>query len=331
MKRTIYIFSSGELHRKQNTLYFENTEGRKKYIPVENTKEILIFGEVTINKKLLNFLSEQEIILHFYNHYGYYTGSFYPREHYNSGFMILKQAETYLNPEKRLYLARSLVRGVILNILKVLNYYNNRGVEINEEIERIREISSDLDGPSSTEELMAIEGNCRNYYYKAFDKIINNEDFCFSTRTRRPPQNRLNALISFGNSLMYITVLSEIYKTHLDPRIGFLHTTNFRRFSLNLDIAEIFKPIIVDRVIFTLLNKKILSASDFSQKLGGIYLKERGQRLFVEKFDERLRSTISDKGLGRNISYRLVIRRELYKLEKHLMEDKEYKPFVARW
>ena len=178
---------------------------------------------------------------------------------------------------------------------------------------------------------MAIEGNCRDYYYDAFDTIIENEEFSFSRRTKRPPRNRLNALISFGNSLLYTVVLSEIYKTHLDPRIGFLHTTNFRRFTLNLDVAEIFKPIIVDRIIFTLLNKKMLSVKDFMNKLGGIYLKEKGQKVFVEKFDERLRTTIADKGLGRNISYRTVIRRELYKLEKHLMEDKEYQPFVAKW
>lgn len=89
---------------------------------------------------------------------------------------------------------------------------------------------------------MAVEGNAREIYYSAFDIIVDNEDFAFAKRTRRPPQNRLNALISFGNSLLYVTVLGEIYRTHLDPRIGFLHATNFRRFSLNLDVAEIFKP-----------------------------------------------------------------------------------------
>jgi len=330
MKKTIYIFSNGELHRKQNTLYFENEQG-KKYIPVENTGELMIFGEVTINKKLLDFLSQKEIILHFYNYYGYYSGTFYPREHYNSGFMILRQAEFYLDEGKRLLLARKFVEGAISNILKVLSYYRNRGRDLTQRIEDIEHLNSSLRNCDSVEELMAIEGNCRDYYYDAFDTIIENEEFSFSRRTKRPPRNRLNALISFGNSLLYTVVLSEIYKTHLDPRIGFLHTTNFRRFTLNLDVAEIFKPIIVDRIIFTLLNKKMLSVKDFMNKLGGIYLKEKGQKVFVGKFDERLRATIADKGLGRNISYRTVIRRELYKLEKHLMEDKEYQPFVAKW
>ena len=116
---------------------------------------------------------------------------------------------------------------------------------------------------------MGIEGNIRDMYYKAFDSIINNKDFVFQERTRRPPKNHLNAMISFGNSLLYVLVLSEIYKTHLDPRIGFLHTTNFRRFTLNLDVAEIFKPIIVDRVIFTLISKKIIQINDFESDMVG--------------------------------------------------------------
>jgi len=331
MKRSIFIFSSGELHRKENTLYFESEKEERKYIPVENTQEMFIFGEVTINKKLLDFLAQKEIILHFYNYYGYYTGSFYPREHYNSGFMILRQAEAYLNQNKRVSLAKRFVEGAILNMLKVLTYYNNRGKDLSSEIEGMENLKNKIQEFNSTEELMAIEGNCREYYYKGFDKIIEDQDFLFSSRTRQPPENRLNALISFGNSLLYTVVLSEIYKTHLDPRIGFLHTANFRRFSLNLDIAEIFKPIIVDRIIFTLLNKKMITKKDFLEDLGGIYLKENGQKVFIEQFDERLRTTLSDKGLGRAISYRSLIRRELYKLEKDLIGDKEYKPFVARW
>ncbi len=331
MKRTIFIFSGGQLHRKDNTLYFESEEGRKKYIPIENTQEILIFGEVTINKKLLDYLSQKEIILHFYNYYGYYSGTFYPREHYNSGFMIIKQAEKYMDDNARMRLARKFIDGAILNILKILSYYKNRDKNVSGDIKNIEGLKPRIEECSSVDELMAIEGNCRGYYYSAFDKIIEDEDFIFSTRTRRPPKNRVNALVSFGNSLLYTTVLSEIYKTHLDPRIGFLHTSNFRRFSLNLDVAEIFKPIIIDRIIFTLLNKKMLKKGDFSKNLGGVFLNEKGKKIFVAEFDSRLKTTISDKGLGRNISYRSVIRRELYKLEKYLIGDREYKPFVARW
>jgi CRISPR-associated protein Cas1 len=330
MKKSIYIFSDGELHRKQNTLYFEGEKSRK-YVPVENTGEMLIMGEVTINKKLLEFLSQSEIMLHFFNHYGYYVGSYYPREHYNSGHMILKQAEHYLSCEKRMELARKFVYGAVVNITKVLNYYTNRGVQLKEITESIKNLEESLERQSDTDRLMAIEGNIREQYYKSFDKIFENEDFEFGGRSKRPPENRLNALISFGNSLLYVACLSEIYKTHLDPRIGFLHTSNFRRFSLNLDIAEVFKPIIIDRIIFTLINKGMITADDFYEEANGIFLKEKGRKTFVEEFDKRMGTTIRHPTLNRNVSYRSLIHLEAYKIEKHFLGEKLYEPYIARW
>ena len=126
MQKTIYIFSDGALHRQGNTLCYITPEG-KRFLPVEDIHEIMVFGEVECNKKLLEFLSQNEIMMHYFNHYGYYMGTFYPREHYNSGYVILKQAECYLDEERRLELAKILCRGAILNILQVLKYYHKRG------------------------------------------------------------------------------------------------------------------------------------------------------------------------------------------------------------
>ncbi len=331
MDKPVFIFSHGEIHRKQNTIYFMKDSGEKKFIPVENTKELHIFGEVIINKDVLEFFSKNEIILHFYNYYGYYAGSFYPREHYNSGFMILKQAEHYLDPLKRLTLAKTFVKGAIQNTRKVLSYYNSRGIPQNEIIEKIEKLENEIPKQPSVEALMAIEGNVKDIYYGTFNNIANSEGFEMKERTRRPPENRMNALISFGNSLLYVTILSEIYKTHLDPRIGFLHTTNFRRFTLNLDVAEVFKPIIIDRLIFYLVNKKMIEPSHFETKLGGLYLKDKGRGIFVKKYDEKLNTTIKHKKIGKVVSYRRLLRLELYKIEKHLIGDDEYEPFNAEW
>ena len=131
--------------------------------------------------------------------------------------------------------------------------------------------------------------------------------------------------------MLYTIVLSEIYKTNLDPRIGYLHATNFRRFTLNLDVAEIFKPIIIDRTIFTIISRNMVTERDFEKMMNGIVLKERGKQVFIEELENKLRTTIKHRNLGRNVSYRRLIRLELYKLQKHLIGEKEYKPFVARW
>ena len=331
MKDTIYIFSKGQLKRKENTLFFESEDGKKKFLPIENVKEIYMFGEVTFNTKILNLLSQKEIIVHYFNYYGYYSGSFYPREHYNSGFMILNQARAYDNPEKRLSFARKFVEGAIKNSLKVLNYYHRKGTNLKEEIDDLEFLLKTLPQASSIETLMQIEGNAKEVYYNSFNKIITSEEFKFEKRTRRPPKDYLNAMISFVNSLIYTYVLSEIYLTHLDPRIGFLHATNFRRFSLNLDVAEIFKVVIGDRLILSMINRGEIKPQDFEKALDGIVLNEKGKKKILQKMEERLKQTVKYKKLNRHVSYRRLIRLELYKIEKDLMGDEEYKPFVMEW
>lgn len=328
MRKTIYIFSDGSLHREGNTLCYK-TEAGKRFLPVEDIQEIMVFGEVEFNKKLVEFLSQHEIILHYFNYHDYYMGSFYPREHYNSGYVILKQAEYYIDKEKRLELAQSFVNGSLRNIIQVLKYYRKKGVLVSNILEKIAVAEENIKCVLDISELMAIEGNAREDYYRTFDLILNNSDFSFERRTRRPPQNNLNTLISFGNSIIYTIVLSEIYKTHLDPRIGYLHATNFRRFSLNLDVSEIFKPIIIDRLIFTLVNEKIIDKTDFQKDMGGILLKDKGRKKFVEALDKRLKTTISYK--NSKVSYRRLIRMELYKIEKHLLGETQYQPYVSRW
>lgn len=330
MKQTIYVFSDGELKRNNNTLYFDSGDN-KKYMPIENIGELMIFGEVAVGKRLLEFVSKNEILLHFFNYYGYYVGTFYPREHYNSGHMILKQSEYYLDLSKRLSLAKKFVTGAINNITRVMTYYESRGKNLESYIQYIKGFKEKIESVSDIDTLMSYEGNVRNYYYKSFNEIIDSDLFRYKERTRRPPETMLDALISFGNTLLYTTVLSEIYKTHLDPRIGYLHSTNFRSFTLNLDVSEIFKPIIVDRTIFSLLNKNILKPSDFMKELNGIYLNEKGKKIFVQEYQNKLETTIRHKKLNRDVSYKTLILLELYKIEKHLMNDEEYEPYEAGW
>lgn len=331
MGKTIYLLSSGSLGRKDNTIVIENDSGRR-FVPVETTDEILVFGEVSLNKKFLEFATQSEIILHFFNHHGYYVGTYYPREHLNSGAVIIAQARHYIESEKRLLLARQFVHGAISNMEKVISYYVRRGKsEIEWVGEKLLEFKQCIDRSANIGELMGLEGNARDTYYSAFDSILEEEGFVFEKRTRRPPGNRLNALISFLNTLCYVLALSQIYRTHMDPRIGFLHETNFRRFSLNLDVAEIFKPILVDRLIFTLINKKMVQRRSFSEKGEGLYLTEKAKEVVLKAWEDKLQSTIEHPGLKRKVSYRSLVRMEAYKLEKHVLGDKEYEPFLARW
>jgi len=331
MRRNLYLTSSGTLSRNQNTLLLELESGEKRYFPIEQIGEIHCFGEVNLNKRLLEYLAQQGVLVHFYNYYEYYVGTYYPREHNHSGFLTLKQAEHYLDEGKRLDLARRFVRGGLQNVLSVVRYYARRGKALEGLVEQLEHHLQQVSQATSVEALMQVEGHARQVYYTAFDLILEEPDFAFEGRSRRPPANRLNALISFGNSLMYTLGLSEIYRTHLDPRIGFLHATNYRRFSLNLDVAEVFKPVLVDRTVLAVIQRRQIQPEHFGEELGGVYLNEEGRKRFVQAWEERLQSTFEHRRLKRKVSYRTAVRLDLYKIEKHLIGEKPYEPFRAYW
>lgn len=328
MSRPYYIFSNGRIKRKENTVYIENENGDKKAIPVEDIDTIHLFGEVDLNTKLLNFLSQQNKTVHVYNYYGFYAGSFMPRDRNVSGDLTVKQVEYYLDNERRFFIALCFVEGAIFHVLRNLRgYADTEGFQ--------NQISTELDRAHETKgkgisELMGCEGRARDSYYQAFNVILKDE-FAMEKREKRPPTNPINALISFGNSMIYSTVLSEIYHTQLNPTISYLHEPRERRYSLSLDIAEIFKPLIIDPIIFKLVNNNMIKLEDFDEDVNYCYMNENGRRKFLKEFDQKLSTTIKHRKLKRNVSYRTLIRLECYKLIKHLLDDEVYSPFKAWW
>jgi CRISPR-associated protein Cas1 len=313
--------SDGILKRKENTLYFVNKDG-KKPIPVNKIYSIYAYGSLTFSSQAVHLLAKEGIPIHFFNYYGFYDGSFYPRETLLSGDLLVKQVEHYLDPEKRLWLAKKFIEGSAGNMEKVLGYYDLKN--------GIDETLKELNGSSNITEAMNVEARMRSEYYNQMDEVLP-ENFKMNGRSRRPPENMVNALISFGNSLVYSTVISEIYNTQLNPTISYLHEPSERRYSLSLDLSEMFKPILVDRLIFYMVNKRMLSEDDFERDLNYCILSDRGRKKFIKEYDERLKKTIKHRELNRKVSYRRLIRLEAYKLIKHLLGTQEYKPFVMWW
>ncbi|MBW4829362.1 MAG: type I-B CRISPR-associated endonuclease Cas1b [Clostridiaceae bacterium] len=330
MGETFYIFKDGDLRRKDNNVVIRGLDNQSKNLKAEVTDEIYIFGEVSMNTKLLNFLSQKDITMHVFNYYGFYSGSFYPRESNISGYLLVEQVKCYDNIEKRLELAKEILKTSSYNIYRNLRYYNGRGVELSESMKEIQSLNNRLDYGNSINEIMGIEGNIRKVYYSTWNDIIK-QDIKFEKRVKRPPDNMINSLISFVNSLIYTTVLSEIYKTQLNPTISYLHEPGIKRFSLCLDIAEIFKPLIGERMIFSMLNKNQITEDDFEKESNFLYIKESGKKKILMEYDRRLSQTIYHKELKRDVSYRYLIRLECYKLIKHIIGEKEYEGFKIWW
>ena len=315
--------------RKQNTVWFEN-ENLKKAIPINAIDSLYCLGEVSINSKLLTFLSKEGIVVHFFNYYGYYTGTFYPRETLVSGSLLVNQVTHYTDHEKRIAIAREFVKATIKNLVRVLEHYRKHAKDVVQAMDALMLDSDKLQSCQTIPEIMQLEGNAWNEFYKTYKGILN-EMYSFDQRSRRPPENEINCLISFLNSLLYTATLSEIYRTQLNPTISYLHEPFERRFSLALDISEMFKPLIVQRALLKLTNKNEIKPEHFRKDVNGCMLNEHGRKIVLREFDARLKTTVEHPSLKRLVSYRRLMRLECYKLIKHLIGEKPYEAFTIWW
>jgi CRISPR-associated protein Cas1 len=390
--RSYYVLSNGRVRRHDNTIFIDNEKtGEKRPIPIEDVASLYLFGEIDLNTRLLTFLASQHITVHVFNYYGFYAGTYYPRDYLHSGFTLVQQVAHYSDPQRRMALARELVRASAHSLLRNVAYYSRRRasgavaedpepagqidlsapslsvptseaaeselaesldadalssdapdpleVSVPFEAERaplaeaeatIRSLALLLDDVTDVNVLRGLEGKMRTCYYRTWPRILTGE-WAFDRRVRRPPDNEVNALISFGNSMLYTVCLSELYRTQLTPTISYLHEPGARRFSLALDLSEIFKPLLVDRAIFRLLNTNQLKPEHFDRSLNSCYLADPGRKLFLAALEERLATTIHHRRLGRHVSYRHLIRLECYKLIRHITGVETYRAFRAWW
>lgn len=330
MQQSFYVYNNGDLKRKDNTLRFTSYDGEKRDIPIERISDIYVMSEMSFNTTFLSYISQYGIPIHFFNYYNFYTGSFYPKESNLAGQLLVNQVQYYTEYDKRLLIARKFIQAAADNIYRNLRYYNGRDKDVSEYMKDINSLRAGLSEVKSVQELMGIEGNIRKRYYAAWSVIINQE-IEFDKRVMHPPDNMINSLISFVNSLVYTRTLSEIYHTQLNPTISYLHEPSERRFSLCLDIAEIFKPIIADRLIFSMLNKKQITEKDFEDGLNFTYIKDKARKEITREIDLRLQTKIKHKKLGREVSYEYLMRLEVYKLIKQFLEDEKYEGFKMWW
>jgi len=335
MKKAYYLFNPGRAERRDNTLKFttvdeHGTAQQPRYLPVEGVKSLYVFGNVDANSAFYNYLGQQHIPVHFFDYYQHYTGSFSPREYLLAGKLVVAQTQAYLKPRRRLHIAQALVETASYNMLKNLRYYGNRGREVEAQIAHLEQLRTQIALTSNVPELLGIEGNCRQTYYSAFGDIITT--FVMNGRSKRPPKDEVNALISFGNSICYTLALDAIYHSQLNPTISYLHEPGTRRYSLALDLAEVFKPILVDRLIFRLCNKREIQSQHFEDLNGSFLLKDKGRKIFLQAWEEKLADTIEHRSLGRRVSYRRLVKLECYKLVKYLMDiEPAYEGFKIWW
>ncbi len=314
---TFYINQDGSIERDSNTLVFIGKDF-KRHLPVKNIKEIIISAKVSLSSWAIDYLAKLGIIVHILSTNGDYRSSLIPIGRNEKGYVTVKQVETY-ESERRLELAKELVEGIKYNILRNLRYYNSNGEleSILEAINKIRISGSNING------FLGAEGNIWSLYYSAFGKIFSGfENF---QRKYRPPPDPLNSLISYGNAILYASTLSNIVISGLNPSISFLHEPSDRSFSLALDLADVFKPPLVERISAFIINNKMLKEDDYEERDGGVYLTQNGRAKFLTEYRNRMEKVV--KYNGKYLSFNSIILEECYKIKNYVVENADYVAF----
>ena len=321
-----HIIGNGILGKKDYALLFENEAG-KHHIPVETTEQLDFYGDVYIGSGVMKTLAEKNIRVAIHDRYGGLIGYFTPNGYTSDSKMIVNQCLEYSNDKKRLEVAKEMEKAAIHNIRSVLRYYiKSKGVRLENEVNTMTEAIEEIKGSHSVGDLLLIEARCRQQYYRAFNHILNTEVFYFEKRSKHPPEDPINALISFGNTVLYNRIQHIISKSQLDSRIGVIHAANRRNCSLNLDIADIFKPIIVDRVIFSLINRRQMTLEDF-ERVGNnaIYLSKGGKCVFIDYFEKKMATKITVEEIS--YSYEQLLEKEVRKYQEHIRTGMKYKAY----
>jgi len=324
-----HVFADGELSRNEGTLRIDTLDGETKYLPVESIDTLYLHGQIDFNTRALGLLNDHGVPVHVFGWNDYYRGTYLPKREQVSGNTVVEQVRAYDDHERRLEVARDVVAASIHNMRANVRYYDGRKEDFGRAVDRLEEQNDRVERTDDVNELRGVEATARKIYYRCFDRILR-DPFELTKREYNPPTNEANALVSFLNAMVYTTCVSAIRKTALDPTIGYVHEPGERRFTLSLDVADIFKPILADRVLFRLVNRQQVTLDDFESDLDGCLLTEDGRTTVLQAYEEALDRTVEHPRLKRNVSYKTLVRTDVYSLKKHVLTGEPYRP-TERW
>lgn len=322
-----HIINDGILTKKDYSILFENDTDRVS-IPVETTNSINLYSDVILSSNFLTLISQKQLSVNIFDTFGNYIGSFYSSQQRSRMETLIAQVQIYSNPQKRLCYAKAFENASLHNLRCNLKYYQKQNCStiLQEGIQYFNDAILAVDEAASVENLLLLEARCRQKYYQYINEMIHQNDFKMTIRTKRPPKDAINSLISFGNTCLYQRISQLIHRTSVDVRISFVHSAMKRYENLNLDLADIFKPILIDRIIFSLINKKrITTDKHFVEDNGGVFLNTEGKKLFLNEFENKMNQIITIH--EQPFTYDRLIMNEIKKLENSFLQQTTYKPY----
>ena len=319
---TVIVPRDARLNRHENALVITSDAGRKA-IPLNGIKHVVCMGDGSISIRLLKDMGRRGIRFTTLDAGGRFLGAFEPENETPSGRVRIGQAALFLDDCTRLRVAKTIVNGQVKSMRGLLQRYRRNGTTgLEAAIQGVESALDSVQGVTSIEALMGVEGLARAFLHDAFGVV--SKDASLPRRIRRPPPDPVNCLMSFFNMLLYATCASELAKTHLDRSISFLHAPGTGRYSLSIDMAEPFRPVLSDALLLSIFRRGHPDTSWFDRKPGICLLTEKGRIKATERFWSRIEERSG------NFTFRQAIHRQCLALEREALGVGQFKSFVWR-
>ncbi len=333
---TLFVIEQGAKVTKQShRIIVEKDREVILEIPEFKVDKVFLFGNVQITTQALRFLLEAGKDISFFSLRGKFIGKVVSYASKNV-YLRLTQYDRFKDEDFKVEIVREFVKAKLRNCRTVLQKFfrNHPNVPLLREIGKLEEILEVVDRKTSVKSLIGIEGLGSRVYFKVFSKMIIPDNFEFKNRNRRPPIDPVNSLLSLGYSLLTSEMFSVLTAVGLDPYVGYLHSLEYSRPSLALDLIEELRPVIIDRFALELINKHILEPEDFEEIEYGedrtvkMFLSPDNRKIYFTHYEKRMNSFVVY--MDENVSYRGLLEMKVRNLILVLKGKEEYRPFLFR-
>ncbi len=338
LQNCLYITKDGAYLRKElETLVIEQrVDGKKQklmQIPIHSIGHIFCFGNIMVSPQLMGFCGENGTGLSFFNMFGSFQARVVGKQ---TGNVLLRRAQYKASDEQAAVIARSIIASKLRSSKNVLmRHSRNHGetLEVKKVVGRHKQIIEELKVQTDLDRIRGLEGEAASHYFSVFNNMITlkKTDFKLNGRTRRPPKDPVNAMLSFLYSVLGNEISGALQGVGLDPQVGFLHRERPGRDSLAQDLLEEFRAYIVDRLVLTLINRQQIKLKDFEYDvLGGVMMKDDTRKLLLQAYQSKKQEVIGHKFLNEKVEIGLLPHVQAMLLARHIRGDLDcYPPFFT--
>ena len=301
---TVYITRGTRISKTRKRLIVTKDEDKIADLPLINVDQVVVFGNISITGAIIQSLLQENIPITYLSYYGKYRGRLTPEISSNST-LRLKQFEAYKDEKISLELSKQIASAKISNMRTFLMKSTSgaRSENAQKSVDQMKNILDKLNTAANKDSVRGYEGTSAKYYFGVFDEIINDE-FEFNGRNRQPPRDPVNSLLSFGYTLLLNDMMTAINVVGLDPYIGFFHSVEQGKPTLALDLIEEFRQVIIDAVVKSVINKRMIKQDHFDIDEDKVLISDEGRKIFLEQYEQRMNTKLSHSQREESVTWR---------------------------